>query len=271
MVNVLTKGLLLLSLLISTTAMASPAKMMIFIVQPDRQRQTLENDAVSMANIIQSANSGDFIQGFTTSGNEIFSLKLDVKNSNALQVKQAKNRAIADLKGFFMKLFNPSTKEKEMGADVAGAIALAFDRFNAYAPPYQRFVLVMLSAGLQRDGAINFTGCFPSDSWLEHRLSPFSAIRPNATPAKIEAILIPQRSDYVNSYHAAKMERWYGMLFQRKQAQLIRLIYDHQSAAQFIARPGQPSLKSPIEPVDLHGDLALTRVEGLKMEEGEEQ
>lgn len=214
MSRLLTIGLLLLNI---STAMASEPsnnRMILFILQPDRQRQTLENDAVLIANTIQSANGGDFLQGFTTSGIGCFSLKLESKKLNPLQVKQAKNRAINDLKRFFLERFNNSTRENEREMDIAGALALAMDRFN-YAPPYQSLILVILSDGLQHDRFINFRGCYPSDSWICRDISPFSAIRANSTKVKLDVILVPQKSDYVNSYHATQIERWYSLLLHR--------------------------------------------------------
>lgn len=240
---------------------------MLFVVQLDnREKATLKEDAELIGKAIQQlAKPGDLLEGITLSGEAIFSLNLN-EDENQLQAKRKRNIAINDLVQFFQPLLSPESQRKvehpdEIGAekiDVAAVVNLALERFNAEETRH-RYVLVLFTHGLQKDKSVDFSGGYPSDSWISHPTSPFSAIPPNETGSTIEVILIHQPNDYVNTFHAKKIERWYSLLLHRKKAKLIGFTPDHKTAFEFLKRGSRTKSNIP-QPEEIDGPLILYRV-----------
>lgn len=230
---------------------------MLFVVQMKREKTTLDADAGLMAFAIQLAQPGDFVEGMTLSGNPIFSFQLE-KKSNLVQTKRAKNNQLNQIRQFFLEHLSKKSPPKAEKNDVAAAMKLAIKRFNAEAKR-QRYVLVLLTDGLQWDESVDFRGGYPSDSWMVHPTSPFSAIPSNEMEKPLEVIFIPQTGDYANSFQAQKIERWYTLLLHRKKALLIGFTEDHQTASEWIKR-GSNTQKTAPQPEELDGPLILYRV-----------
>jgi VWFA-related protein len=230
---------------------------MLFVSQMDREKNTLDADAGLMAFAIQLAQPGDFIEGMTISGKPIFSFQME-KQSNLLQAKRAKNSALNLMRQFFLEHLSKKSPQNIEQNDVAAALTRAIKRFNAEVKR-QRYVLVLLTGGLQWDESVDFRGSYPSDSWVVHPTSPFSAIPPNETGKPIEVIFIPQADDYANAFHSQKIERWYTLLLHRKKAQIIGFTEDPQTAAELLKR-GTRSQKPMPQPEELDGPLIIYRV-----------
>jgi VWFA-related protein len=180
------------------------------------------------------------------------------KQSNLLQAKRAKNSALNLMRQFFLEHLSKKSPQNIEQNDVAAALTRAIKRFNAEVKR-QRYVLVLLTGGLQWDESVDFRGSYPSDSWVVHPTSPFSAIPPNETGKPIEVIFIPQADDYANAFHSQKIERWYTLLLHRKKAQIIGFTEDPQTAAELLKR-GTRSQKPMPQPEELDGPLIIYRV-----------
>jgi VWFA-related protein len=233
---------------------------MLFVVQMDREKNTLDADAGLIAFAIQLAQPGDFIEGMTISGKPIFSFQME-KQSNLLQAKRAKNSALNLMRQFFLEHLSKKSPQNIEQNDVAAALTRAIKRFNAEAKR-QRYVLILLTDGLQRDKSVDFRGGYPSDSWVVHPTSPFSAIPQNETGKPIEVIFIHQADDYTNAFHAQKIERWYTLLLHRKKVQLIEFTEDHQTASELIkgGKGESRTQKTAPQPEEIDGSLILYRV-----------
>jgi len=230
---------------------------MLFVVQMDREKSVLDKDAGLIAFAIQSAHSGDFVEGITVSGKPIFSFHKK-KQLNKLQAKREMHKTLSQLRGFFVSHLSKKSQRKVEKNDVAAAMSRAIKRFNVE-ERRSRYLLVLMTGGLQRDKLVDFRGGYPSDSWVIHPMSPFSAIPSNGTGKSLEVIVIPQEDDYANAFHAQKIERWYTLLLHRKKAQLIGFTSDHQTASELIKR-GERKQKPAPQPEDIDGPLMLYRL-----------
>ena len=249
----------LCALSISALAEELPSRMTIFLFQTTRQAENLKQDAALIANTILSAKPGDEVSVITTDGGrDVLNYHVSTQKTNPMERKRAQTYAIALLKSFFTGLFNEPPSADTAVNDVAEALALALERFNA-ATPYERMSLVLLGSGLQADGVIDFTGAYPNGAWIIHELSPFSAIPRNTTKATLDCVVVHQRPDYVNAHHKRKIKEWYWWLFDHSGVNLTGFTYDHQTASQILVR-GAPSPRRPPPPMDLNGDLELISV-----------
>lgn len=255
---------LLITITVSVIADEKPNNnLIIFLVQSNRDELTLKNDALTIAGAVQKAKPGDLLRATTIAGDEIFTLALDPKKTNPLQVQQTQNQAIAQLRTSFMNLFEnpPETDEN----DIASGLIRAIDFVNA-APTHKRVTLVLFSGGLHNVGVADFRGSYPDYSWIAHRLSDFSAVPENTTTAKFDAIIVPERGEYINHYHSRKIRKWYAVLFHFRRIQLIGFTDSHTTASLRLERGGTPIYKVP-ENINLNGDLTLTAIGKLSAEE----
>lgn len=239
------------------TAEEAQGTRMLFVVQMNREKTTLDADAGLMAFAIQLAQPGDFVEGMTISGKPIFSCHMK-RQSNWVQAKRAKNNPINQIRQFFLSQLSKKTPQKVEKNDVAAAVTRAIKRFNAEAKR-QRYVLVLMTDGLQRDKSVDFREGYPSDSWFVHPASPFSAVPPNETGKPLEVVFIPQADDYANVLHSQKIERWYTLLLHRKKAQVIGFTTDHQTASEMLKRGANTKKPTP-QPEELDGPLMLYRL-----------
>jgi outer membrane protein OmpA-like peptidoglycan-associated protein len=125
-----------------------------------------------------------------------------------------------------------------------------------------------MTSGLQRGDGINWTGRYPSFSWIAHESSPFSRIPSAQEP--FDVIMAPHQADYVNHYHADKMERFYKLLFHTQNGRLLDVFYDHQNAADILQSRQSQVPYEPPKPTDISGELLLLDpfLENLRSETG---
>jgi len=143
--------------------------------------------------------------------------------------------------------------------DVAGALKLGIERFN-FGERKDWYMLVLLTSGLQNDSSVDFSGGFyPSDSWITHQVSPFAAIPESWRGESLNVLFVSRPQDYINRFHACRIERWYTLLLRRKKVRLIGFISDYQAAA-CIIRSGDIVPNSRPKPEDINGPLILYRV-----------
>jgi hypothetical protein len=228
----------------------------IFIVQSNRDRQTLEKDAELIFNRITTATGGDSVHAFTTNNQEIITLDLPEKQNKLLE-KKAKQLAVNQLKAAFLKLIDNPPAEGE-SVDVAAAIQKALARFNT--KPHDEMVLVLLADGLQIDSSFSWKGGFPSDSWISNVNSPFASIASNSARVPLKVLMLPTQGSYVDAYHASRIQRFYQLFFQHRNAQLLFTSDDHRAMADLLRNGVKIAPPKPIGDAHLEGGLGFTKV-----------
>ncbi len=236
-------------------AKASATTRTIFIVQSNRDPQTLEKDAELIFYRIQAANGGDSIHAFTTDNQPIVTLDLPEKQ-NKLQERKMKQVAVDQLTATFLKLIdNPPPGEI---VDIAAALSRAMARFNA--KPHNEMVLVLLTDGLQINRSFSWKDGVPSNSWISNPDSPFSSIAPNSASVPLKVLMLPIQDNFVDAYHASMIQRWYQLFFQHRNAQLLQFTYDHRAMIDLLKNGVEIKPPKPIEDADLNGPLGFTKV-----------
>jgi len=229
-----------------------------FLIQSDRDKATLENDAELAWQTVKNAKNGDFVDGMTLSGQRVFSIQMTKKGP--MDARRDRNMAGVAIKQFFLDNINSPRKQNRN--DVAGAIKRTIGRFNAE-PLKERYVLVMLTGGLQKDSFVDFGKGYPSDSWIAHQWSPYSSIPQNTTGKMMDVIFVTQTGDFQSSYQAQRLERFYSLLFSMKKTELVGFTDDHQTASELI-RHSTPLSKPVPQPEGLNGPLILFKPNGQK-------
>ena len=238
-----------------------PTTQTIFLHQPNRDRQTLEKDAELIFERIRAAQSGDSVHLLTTHVNDIFIVDLPEK-VNDFEKRKVEAAARNALKTYFRGLIE-KPPAPDMTVDIAGAITIAMERFNA--KPHDEMILVILSDGLQTETTFSWRGGFPGDSWTANPSSPFADIEANSTNVQLKVLMLATKTSFVDSYHALTIERWYRLLFQTRKAHLVQFTFDHATVATLLRNGVEVKDSQPIE-VDergLLGPLSFTTVKPL--------
>jgi len=244
-------------MLCSTIAHAGMGTRIMFIVEMEREKAILERDAGIIANTIGQAKSDDHIEAVTLEGKRVFCLNM--KKRNVFERRKEKGVALSALRQFYLQ--HIKSPHGVGNADVAASLKRAIHRFNVE-KPRDRYVIVFLSGGLHKTGVVDFTGGrYPSDSWVTHEASPFSVIPNSQTGKKVEVLFIPQPGDYVNTFHAQRIERFYALLLHKKKAQLVCFSDDHQTSFEIISRGVELQRIPPQPEYTDDGKLILYRVE----------
>lgn len=243
---------------LSATADSSNGNRIVFLLQTDRSPETLKADAELIYQAVKSAKKNDFIEALELSGKQIMSLQM-TKN-NPLDARRDMNMAGGQIKNSFTNYIN--SRQSQKGNNLANALKCTFERLNAE-KKRNRYIIVVLSSGLYRDGLTDFAKGYPSDSWVSHTASPFASIPKNNTGKKLELIFVTQPSDYINSYHAGRIERFYTILASRKNAELAGFT-DHNTALELI-RNGSEMIK-PVPQTDnsINDPLTIYRLDNKK-------
>jgi uncharacterized protein YegL len=236
----------------------SQGNRIMFLIQTDRDKATLENDAELVWQAVKNAKNGDYVEGMTLSGQRVFSVQMTKKSP--MDARRDRNMAGAAIKQFYLDHINSPRKQNRN--DVAGAIKRTMGRFNAESQK-ERYVLVMLTGGLQKDSFVDFGKGYPSDSWIVHQWSPYSAIPQNTTGKMMDVVFVSQNGDFQSSYQAQRVERFYSLLFSRKRAELTGFTDDHQTVGELI-RHSRPLSKPVPQPEGMNGQLFLYKLDGQK-------
>ena len=221
--------------------------------------EVLKQRANFVAGIMQDAKPDNPVDAIASDGKAIFSLNIDSRNR--LKVRRARQKAIDDLREFYLQ--KSKSTQKPAKNDIPGGMAVAVGRYNA--DPADRQILVILSSGLYWDDYMDLRDGFPSDSITNTAKedSPYSIIPVNQTGRDIEVIFVTNSGDYRNTKHLNRISRFYSLLCHSRRMKLVGFTPDYQAAASLIEKPSK--IQKPVpQAEDPDGPLILYRIDGGK-------
>jgi Mg-chelatase subunit ChlD len=233
-----------------STSIAFAGTFTLFGMDTSVDSDTLKGNCEFVAGNIQNAKHGDYVGAITNDANIC---SYPVKEKNPLIQKKYQGKAMNDLRNWYLNQNGSSGS-----ANIANLMRRGFERINAEAGKYKRYVFVICSSGIHNHKGISFVDKYPADSFANpsKKASPFSVI-PSAKVG-VEVIFITS-GGYNSPFHEQKLQGFYSLLCQYRKARLHVWSDDIETAAEYIR-----SRKSPQKPVpqaeDFNGDLKLFQI-----------
>ena len=239
--------LLSLSSLMTTSPLS--AEQIFCVLNPNRDREQLEQDAKAVFSLVVRSSEGDEVICLDTMGNDIF--KYTNVGGTRLKVKRAKESALHQLKAYCQSALNQVEDTQthnipQIFTHLAHQLRIANDN------P----VVVLFDSGIHRSEAFEFVGSVPSDGFITH--PPFSLIP--SLPARF--ILLVDADDFLNLQHRNGMQGFYARLIANKNGTLIAFTHVHDQIAQLISQKAHQPVVRDVELRD--SKLILHHMKGIQ-------